>query len=106
MKTYLYEEDEYGQKSIHSDKYEFLVYRLLRNHLEAGDIYVSDSRRFRSFEEDLIPPNTWQTNKEKILAEIDVPNVSKPMKELLQELETELENKYVEVNRRILYGQN
>lgn len=47
------------------DKYEFLVYRLLRNYLEAGDIYVSDSKRFRSFEDDLIPLKTWQANKEK-----------------------------------------
>ncbi len=30
------------------------MYRLLRNHLEAGDVYVSDSLRFRSFEEDLM----------------------------------------------------
>lgn len=57
MKAYIYEEDEHGKKQIHPDRYEFLVYRLLRNHLEAGDIYVSDSLRFRSFEDDLIPPS-------------------------------------------------
>jgi TnpA family transposase len=106
MKAYLYEEDEHTQKRIHSDKYEFLAYRLLLNHLEAGDIYVSDSRRFRSFEEDLIPLKTWQADKETILEEIDAPHLAKPMKELLHELETELETKYVEVNRRILSGEN
>jgi TnpA family transposase len=106
MKVYIYEEDEQGQKRIHPDKYEFLVYRLLRNYLEAGDIYVSDSRRFRSFEDDLIPLKTWQAGKEKILKEIDVPDLAKPMTVLLAELETELEAKYVEVNRRILSGEN
>ena len=106
MKAYLYEEDEQGQKRIHPDKYEFLVYRLLRNYLEAGDVYVSDSKRFRSFEEDLIPLKTWQADKEKILKEIDAPDLAKPMKVLLEELETELEAKYVEVNRRILSGEN
>jgi len=106
MNRYLYEEDEHGQKRIHADKYEFLVYRLLRNHLEAGDVYVSDSMRFRSFEEDLIPLKTWQDDKENILKEIDLPDLTKPIKELLQGLETELEAKYVEVNQRILSGEN
>ena len=46
---YLYEEDETGHKHIHPDKYEFLVYRLFRNRIEAGDGYVSDSLSFRSF---------------------------------------------------------
>jgi TnpA family transposase len=106
MKAYIYEEDEHGKKRIHPDKYEFLVYRLLRNHLEAGDIYVSDSLRFRSFEDDLIPLKTWQVNKEKILKEIDIPDLAKPMTVLLAELETELEAKYIEVNGRILSGEN
>jgi len=54
MKAYIYEEDEHGKNRIHPDKYEFLVYRLLGNHIEAGDIYVRDSLRFRSFEDDLL----------------------------------------------------
>lgn len=106
LKLYLYEEDETGQKHIHPDKYEFLVYRLLRNHIEAGDVYVSDSLSFRSFEDDLIPLQTWQDNKEEILKEADIPGVAKPITELLQDLETELETKSEEVNRRILSGEN
>ena len=106
MKPCLYEADENGQKRIHPDKYEFLVYRLVRNHLEAGDVYVSDSLRFRSFEEDLIPQQTWRNNKEKILKEVDVPGLDKPVTELLQALENELEAKYEGVNRRILSGEN
>jgi len=46
VKSYLYEKDKDGNRRIHPDNYEFLVYRLLRNRLEAGDIYVSDSLRF------------------------------------------------------------
>ena len=106
LKPYLYEEDENGQKHLHPDKYEFLVYRLLRNHLEAGDVYVSDSLRFRSFEEDLIPLQTWQENKTKILKETDIPGLAKPLTKLLQDLEMELETQYETVNRRILSGDN
>ena len=65
MNAYLYQKDGDGNRSIHADKYEFLVYRLLRNRLEAGDIYVSDSLRFRSFDEDLIPKDTWQRDQQK-----------------------------------------
>jgi len=106
LKLYLYEEDETGQKHIHPDKYEFLVYRLLRNHIEAGDVYVSDSLSFRSFEDDLIPLQTWQDNKDEILKEADISGLAKPITKLLQDLETELETKYEEVNRRILSGEN
>lgn len=48
----------------------------------------------------------WQDNKEKILKEADIPDLAKPITELLQDLETELETKYGEVNRRILSGEN
>jgi len=72
-KPYLYEKDADGLRRIHPDKYEFLVYRMLRNRLEAGDIYVSDSLRFRSFDEDLILQPQWQQHKERILRDADVP---------------------------------
>jgi TnpA family transposase len=106
VKPYLYQNDKDGNHSIHADKYEFLVYRLLRNRLEAGDIYVSDSLRFRSFDEDLIPKDTWKRDQERILREIDAPLLSQPMAEVLNAMEEELEAKYEEVNRRILSGEN
>jgi hypothetical protein len=70
------------------------------------DGYLNDSGRFRSFDDDLIPLKTCQAGKGKILKEIDVPDLAKPMTVLLAKLETELEAKYVEVNRRILSGEN
>ena len=106
VKPYLYQKDKDGNRSIHPDKYEFLVYRLLRNRLEAGDIYVSDSLRFRSFDEDLIPKDIWKKDRGKILQDIDAPLLSRPMAEVLKELEEELEARYEEVNRRILSGEN
>jgi hypothetical protein len=105
-KPYLYEKDADGHRRIHPDKYEFLVYRMLRKRLEAGDIYVSDSLRFRSFDEDLIPRPKWQQHKERILRDADVPALAQPMAQMLQELETELEARYETVNRRILSGEN
>ena len=106
VKAYLYEKDKDGNRRIHPDKYEFLVYRLLRNRLEAGDIYVSDSLRFRSFDDDLIPKETWKRDKGRILQDIDAPLLFQPMAEVLKDMEKELEAKYEEVNRRILSGEN
>src|SRR5262249_8615821 len=83
-----------------------LVYRLVRHRLEAGDLYVGDSRRFRSFDQDLIPKEEWRQHQAQILQKIDVPGLAKPMKVLLAELEAELEAKYETVNRRILSGEN
>jgi hypothetical protein len=79
---------------------------MLRNRLEAGDIYVSDSLRFRSFDEDLIPLPQWQQHKERILRDADLPALAQPMAQMLQELESELEARYQTVNRRILSGEN
>jgi len=106
VKSYLYEKDRDGIYSIHPDKYEFLVYRLLRDRLEAGDIYVNDSLRFRSFDEDLIKKEIWHRDKEQILRDIDAPLLSRPMAEVLKDIEEELENTYDDVNRRILSGEN
>ncbi len=106
LRPYLYEQDDQGKKRLHPDKYEFLVYRLLRNHLEAGDVYVSDSLRFRSFEEDLIPRPTWQANKAQILQQAAIPGLAQPLPTLLQDLERELETQYTTVNRRIVSGEN
>ena len=106
VKAYIYEIDKKGNRSINADKYEFLVYRLLRTRLEAGDIFISDSLRFRSFDEDLIPKETWKQEKEKIVNDINVPILSLSLAELLKKLEIEIEAKYEEVNQRILSGEN
>jgi len=106
VKAYIYGIDKKGNRSINPDKYEFLVYRLLRTRLEAGDIFISHSLRFRSFDEDLIPKETWKQEKEQIAKDIDVPIMSLSMAEVLKKLEIELEAKYKEVNRRILSGEN
>ena len=55
----MYKEDNNDQKVLIVDRYEFLVYRLLRNGLEAGDILCLDSARFRSFEDDLLDDHQW-----------------------------------------------
>jgi hypothetical protein len=54
IKRHLYRQNVDEQKTLLVDRYEFLVYRLLRNSLEAGDIFCRESIRFRSLEDDLL----------------------------------------------------
>ena len=60
MKRYLYAQATGEPKRLLVDRYEFWVYRLLRNGLESGDIFCRDSVRFRSFEDDLLDDQRWQ----------------------------------------------
>lgn len=102
---YMYKQDDKGQKVLIVDRYEFLVYRLLRNGLEAGDIFCRDSARFRSFEDDLLDDRQWQ-QKKKLIAEAGLTILNKPILNYLVELENKLETRIIEVNQRIASGDN
>lgn len=104
LKRYIYKQNA-NQKKIISDRYEFLAYRLLRNSLEAGDIFCHDSIRFRSFEDDLLDEQQWH-QKEKLIDELGLHILNKPIEEHLEELEMKLENRINEVNKRISSGEN
>jgi len=92
-------------KRLDVDRYEFLLYRLLRNALEAGNIYVRDSNEFRSFEDDLIRPERWK-DKDAVLREIGSPVLLAPIEETIAAFHAELEAKFERVNQRIENGDN
>jgi hypothetical protein len=92
-------------KRLEVDRYEFLVYRLLRNALEAGDLYVQDSTEFRRFEDDLISDVRWQ-NKDAVLREIGAPLLLAPIQATLATFRATLEAKFKSVNERIVDGGN
>lgn len=87
-------------KRLDVDRYEFLVYRLLRNALESGDLYVNHSNEFRQFEDDLISEERW-SQKEGVLDEIGVPLLQTPIKETLATMRAALESRFVGVNQRV-----
>jgi len=100
MRRYLY-----ADKQLLPNRYEFLVYRLLRNGLEAGDIFCRDSVRFRSFEDDLLNNKMWQ-KKEELITNTGLTILKQPIREHLAMLEQTLENRIAEVNQRIASGLN
>ena len=105
MKRYIYTQNAREDKRLLPDRYEFLVYRCLRKGLEAGDIFCRDSVRFRSFEDDLLDDKRWQ-QKEKLIDESGLAILKQPIQDHLASLEQELEKRIVEVNRRIVSGEN
>lgn len=97
-------EDDDKEK-LNLDRYEFLVYRLLRNALESGDLFVKHSNEFRRFEDDLICDARWE-NKEALLAEIGANALVRPIEETLAIFREALESRFVAVNQRILDSAN
>ncbi|MBS3910867.1 MAG: Tn3 family transposase [Hydrogenophaga sp.] len=103
LKKHLYVEsieDGEKRKTLDVDRYEFLVYRLLRNALESGDLYVHHSNEFRQFEDDLISDARW-AHKDAVLAEIGQPFLTTPIEETLATLRAKLEDRLVTVNQRV-----
>ena len=106
MHRYMYTAAEKRKdKQLEVDRYEFMVYRLLRNALEAGNIYVRDSNDFRSFEDDLISAERWK-DKEAVLREVGAPILLAPIEETLAGFRVVLEAKFERVNQRVENGDN
>lgn len=103
-KRYLYASGEDDQKLLR-DRYEFLVYRLLRNGLESGDVFCRDSVRFRSLEDDLIDEQRWQA-KATLIATTGLSILTQPIRDHLAELEQRLSARITEVNQRLSAGEN
>ena len=97
--------DSPKKKQLQVDLYEFLVYRLLRNALEAGDLYVADSTEFRRFEDDLISDTRWQ-DKEGVLREVGASILTTPIEETLASFRKALDAKFESVNQNIASGRN
>lgn len=104
-RRYLYHPNPTGQRRLLPDRYEFLIYRLTRNGLEAGDVFCRDSVRFRSFDDDLVNGERWQ-HKDQLIADTGSAILKQPIREHLAELEPLLERRLVEVNERIASGEN
>ncbi|WP_214456242.1 Tn3 family transposase [Klebsiella quasipneumoniae] len=105
LRRYLFRKEGNTLKDLDVDRYEFLVYRLLRNSLEAGDLYVKNSNGFRRFEDDLISDLRWQ-DKEQILREISAPILLAPIKDTLAEFHAMIEARYTAINQHITEGVN
>jgi len=93
-------------KKLNPDRYEFSVYKTLRKAFESGDIFNQRTIKYRSFTDYLIAKPRWETNKQQVLEELELPLLIQPIEQTLKELKTELEEKIARVNRRIINREN
>lgn len=107
LRAYLFtaEPGKVRTKRLDVDRYEFLVYRLLCDAMEAGNVFVKDSNEFRRFEDDLISDERWK-DKDAVLHDLDAPLLQAPIEETLAALHDQLEAKFKAVNARIAAGDN
>jgi TnpA family transposase len=104
-KRYLYRQHSHSYRQLLPNRYEFLVYRLLRNGLESGDVFCRESVCFRSFEDDLLDDQRWQ-QKDQLVLDTGLSLLRQPIQEHLTALEYRLETRLAEVNQRIASGAN
>ena len=87
-------------------RYEMYLYHTLRNAIESGDIYLSDSVKFKSLEGDLIEKTQWEKHQQKIIQQINLTKLSMPMEDLLEYWQTKINGLYKQVNQAIAEQQN
>lgn len=92
-------------KVLNMDKYEFLVYKLLKAGLDAGEIFISESRNYKSFEADMVSEELWK-QKDALIRSLSFPYLDKPIKDILASLKIELEATIKRVNEHIKNGDN
>lgn len=104
IKKYIYDKTDTGNQ-INLHRYEFMAYQQIKNSIAAGSLFVPDSSRYRSLEEDLIDESFWQNNP-SILQTLGLEKLTRPIEDILEELETELGYWLTRVNSRIKNNDN
>ena len=105
LKKYLYATDEKQQRHLLMDRYEFLIYRLMREEIEAGRFFSRHSLRYRRFEEELLSDDQWQ-HKQILIQQTNLPLLQIDIETQLKQFETQLEKRITQVNERIASGEN
>jgi TnpA family transposase len=89
------------------NRYEVLIYRILKSKLTTNDVFVRDSIEYQYIEDDLINKEYFEKNCDSILSSLDLlPYINMPMKEVLALKSKILEETIHRVNNRILKNQN
>lgn len=105
LKRYLYGRDEQNKKKLLVDRFEFLIYRLIRDEIEAGTLFVRHSVTYRRLEEELLSDQQWK-NKSVLIKQTELPLLQVNIEDHVKELQAQLETRLKVVNERIVSGDN
>jgi len=87
------------------DRFEFLIYRLIHEEIEAGTLFARHSVTYRRLEEELLSDQQWK-NKAVLIKQTELPLLQVDIEDHLKELQTQLETQLKVVNKRIASGDN
>jgi TnpA family transposase len=85
---------------VHSDRYEFWIYRQLRKRLKSGEIHLNDSLQHRRFSDDLVSLE----EKADVLGQMDIPWLRQPIEAQLGVLSAELREQWRAFDRELRQG--
>ena len=101
LRPYLLTFDAKGEPTgVHTDRYEFWLYRQLRKRLKSGELYLDDSLEHRCFTEELV---STEERAEELRA-IDILWLRRSLGAHLDELATELHEQWMGFNRDLRLG--
>jgi TnpA family transposase len=101
LQPYLLTFDTDGKPTgIHSDRYEFWIYRQIRKRLKSGEIYLDDSLQHRCFTDELVSVE----EQADVLAQMDIPWLRRPIDANLDALSAELHAQWLAFNRELRQG--
>lgn len=95
--TYLIDEDD----EVNPRRFEIYLYKKVVRMLEQGRIFVSESEQNKRLEDDLIPMDIWNREKQDLIEKTGLERLHQPITQTLKELEDSLNNLLTRVTTNI-----
>ena len=95
-KTYLIVEE-----GINKKRFEFYFYQRIRDKLQTGKVFISESEQNKRLENDLIPQEQWLEQHKALIEKTGLEKLKSPIGETLSEMETQLNSLLERVNINI-----
>ena len=106
LEKYLHERDGDNNKILSKNRYETLVYRMLKNKIDSSDIFVPDSIEYRSLERDLIDAKYFIENIDVISMKLGTKFLTEDFKMMVEANLKEMNSLILETNQNILNNKN
>lgn len=106
LKKHIYKKEKNKKPVLDKERYETLVYSMLKNKIDSSDVFVHDSLEYRSLESDILDLHYFTKNKNKICKTLGTEFLNTPLEILLKRKMEVLETLIHETNRNILTNKN
>lgn len=93
-------------KSIHADKYEFMLYQHIEAGMQTGSVTIYNSLSYRSLNDELHPKQDWDKNKISIIKGLENKLLATDINDILKDFTVLLSSRYKDVNSNISSGEN